>query len=163
MSGHIESIKGRLAKDFGEAAVGLSDRAKTGYDVTVKVEAKKIPDLARLMAAEGRTLEYITAVDRGKNLELVYMFGVHTPAAPACRVKATVECAKGQAVPSISGIIPAADWHERETFDLLGQKFSGHPDLKRILLPEDADFHPLLKDFVSPEDEFNEEFSVCFN
>ena len=51
-------------------------------------------------------------------------------------------------VPTISGVFPAADWHERETFDFYGVHFQGHPNLIRILLPEDADFHPLLKDFM---------------
>jgi NADH-quinone oxidoreductase subunit C len=44
-------------------------------------------------------------------------------------------------------VYPGADWYEREVYDLFGIKFAGHPNLKRLLLPEDADFHPLLKDF----------------
>ena len=52
-------------------------------------------------------------------------------------------------VPTISNIFPGANWHEREQHDFFGIKFSGHPDLSPLLLPEDADFHPLLKDFDS--------------
>ena len=50
-------------------------------------------------------------------------------------------------IPTISGIFPGANWHERETHDFFGIRFLGHPDLSPLLLPEDADFHPLLKDF----------------
>ena len=57
------------------------------------------------------------------------------------------------AVPSVSAVTPAANWFEREIFDMFGLSFEGHPQLERILLPEDADFHPLLKDFGRVEDE----------
>lgn len=49
-------------------------------------------------------------------------------------------------VPSVVGLYPTADWHERETYDLFGIVFEGHPDLRRILLPEDWEGHPLRKD-----------------
>ena len=52
---------------------------------------------------------------------------------------------------SVASIWPAAAWHERETFDLLGVKFDGHPDLRRIMLPEDWSGHPLRKDYKEPE------------
>lgn len=55
-------------------------------------------------------------------------------------------------VASVSSIWPAADWHERETYDLMGVKFLDHPDLQRILLPEDWVGHPLRKDYVEPEE-----------
>lgn len=53
-------------------------------------------------------------------------------------------------VPSIADIYPTANWHERETFDLCGVLFTGHPDLRRILLAEDWDGHPLRKDYQFP-------------
>lgn len=53
-------------------------------------------------------------------------------------------------VPSISGIFPSADWHEREAYDMLGIRFEDHPDLRRILLPNDWDGHPLRKDYEFP-------------
>jgi NADH-quinone oxidoreductase subunit C len=54
------------------------------------------------------------------------------------------------AVPSVTSLWPAADWHERETFDLAGVWFEGHPDLRRILLAEDWVGHPLRKDYEFP-------------
>jgi len=53
-------------------------------------------------------------------------------------------------VPSVSGIWATADWHERETYDLCGVMFTGHPDLRRILLAEDWEGYPLRKDYEYP-------------
>ncbi len=50
-------------------------------------------------------------------------------------------------VPTVSGVWRTANWHERETYDLLGVIFDGHPDLRRILLPDDWQGHALRKDF----------------
>ena len=50
-------------------------------------------------------------------------------------------------IPTISHVFSGADWHEREAYDFFAINFEFHPDLKRILLPEDADFYPLRKDF----------------
>ena len=51
------------------------------------------------------------------------------------------------AVPSVESLWKTANWHEREAFDMMGIKFSNHPNLKRILLPEDWEGHPLKKDY----------------
>ncbi len=66
-------------------------------------------------------------------------------------VKAYTERSK-PVVPSVMKHWPAADWHEREIFDLLGIDFPGHTDLRRILLPEDWKGHPLRKDYVFPRE-----------
>ena len=54
-------------------------------------------------------------------------------------------------IPSVEGIWKTADWHERESYDLYGINYEGHPDLRRILLPDDWDGYPMRKDFVTPE------------
>ncbi len=63
------------------------------------------------------------------------------------RLRLKVQVADGEAVPSVTGVWESANWHEREVFDLFGVPFSGHPDLRRILMPDDWEGHPLRKDY----------------
>ena len=51
------------------------------------------------------------------------------------------------AVPTVTGVWPGANWHERETYDMFGVVFTGHPDLRRLYLPEEFEYYPLRKDF----------------
>ena len=66
---------------------------------------------------------------------------------PPARVRVQVFVDDGEPVPSVVGVWPTADWHEREQFDLLGVPFAGHPNLRRLLMPSDWDGHPLRKDY----------------
>lgn len=60
-----------------------------------------------------------------------------------------VRVAKGEPVPSLSSVYAGADWQEREQYDLVGVPFSGHPDLRRLMMPENYTGHPLRRDFPS--------------
>jgi NADH-quinone oxidoreductase subunit C len=62
------------------------------------------------------------------------------------RLKVLVE-EEDPVLPTVTGVWPAANWHERETFDMFGLKFAGHPDLRRLYMPEEFEYHPLRKDF----------------
>lgn len=62
----------------------------------------------------------------------------------------------GAVVPSLTSLFKAADWQERETFDLLGVNFDGHPNLTKILTPDFIAGHPLRKDYVHIKDRFDE-------
>ncbi len=63
------------------------------------------------------------------------------------RVRVKVKVAEHQPLPSVTGVWPAANWLEREVFDMFGVNFTGHPDRRRILMPDDWQGHPQRKDY----------------
>ncbi|MBV8259092.1 MAG: NADH-quinone oxidoreductase subunit C [Actinobacteria bacterium] len=65
--------------------------------------------------------------------------------APRVRLQTWVD--DGEAVQSVVSVWPTCDWHEREQFDLMGIPFEGHPNLERLLMPDDWEGHPLRKDY----------------
>jgi NADH-quinone oxidoreductase subunit C len=75
------------------------------------------------------------------------------------RIKTAVS--ENEALDTVSDIWKAANWMEREVYDMFGIKFNNHPDLKRILLEEDFDGHPLRKDFSLKGKNFDQNFNVC--
>jgi NADH-quinone oxidoreductase subunit C len=140
-------LKDNLTKvlaPLGLEQVADGDYAKTGYHLEVTARPQQMPDVAQAMLAQGCFLESLTALDMRESFTLVYHFANFYE---LCRTVVHATLAKSAQAPTISQIYPAADWYEREVYDLFGIKFAGHPNLKRILLPDDADFHPLLKDF----------------
>ena len=88
----------------------------------------------------------ITSIDNGKsdNFTVVYNF-YSNKHKHSCDVRVIVD--DGDQIPSISSLWKSADWHEREAYDLMGIVFENHPNLKRILLPDDWDGYPLRKNY----------------
>ncbi len=138
-----DNIKQALAP-LGLESVADGDYARTGYHLEVKAQPAQMPAVAQALLEAGCFLESLTAVDLRESFNLVYHFANF---AELCRTVVHASLPNGAQAPTISQVYPAADWYEREVYDLFGIKFAGHPNLKRLLLPEDADFHPLLKDF----------------
>ena len=123
----------------------------SGHDwPTIVVPASRIVDTCRsLRDALGYTcLSDLTCVDywpREPRFEIVYqLVNLEHPA----RVRLKVVLAGAAAeVPTVCGVYTSANWAEREVFDLFGVKFQGHPDPRRILLPDEWEGHPLRKDY----------------
>lgn len=99
-------------------------------------------------------LACISAIDNGPEIgtiDVVYTFN-SIPLEQLLHLKIVVEREASKCIiPSIASIWQTADWHEREAFDLVGVKFSNHPDLRRILLPADWKGHPLRKDYTEQQ------------
>ncbi len=138
-----ERIKKALALLKLEKVEG-GDYGKTGYHVEAAADPGQMPEVAKAMLAEGCFLESLTAVDYPAHFTLVYHFASYEE---LCRTVVHAKLDKRLMATSITAVYPAANWYEREVYDLFGIKFAGHPDLRRILLPLEADFHPLRKDF----------------
>ena len=81
--------------------------------------------------------------DRPARFDVVYLLHRMSDGA---RTRLKLYAGDGEPVPTITDLYPNADWYEREVFDLYGVAFSGHPDLRRILLPDDWIGHPLRRD-----------------
>jgi NADH-quinone oxidoreductase subunit C len=86
----------------------------------------------------------MTALDFQDTQEIVYHLNCYEPLS---RVSVRVLVEHGAGLPTASGVFTAADWLEREVREFYGIPFDGHPDPRNLLLPEDADYHPLKKDF----------------
>lgn len=83
--------------------------------------------------------------DQGPRFEVVYNL-ISVPFHHRIRLKVRAP-EEDPRVPSVTPVWHTADWHERETYDLMGIVFDGHPDLRRILMPEDWEGHPLRKEY----------------
>jgi NADH-quinone oxidoreductase subunit C len=124
-----------------------TDYQAKGYHLDVALPPEKIVAAVEILNRENFFIEAITGVDwiAEQQLEVVYDFNHF---AELCRVVLRSRLDRSNPeIPTISHIYQGANWHERETHDFFGIKFTGHPNLEPLLLPEDADFHPLLKDF----------------
>jgi NADH-quinone oxidoreductase B subunit len=114
-------------------------------------------DLARRLRSQGYTqLVYVVATHfpaktgakpQPERFELAY--ALRTPGRGSSLAAWRLELAPEQAAPSLAGVFAGADWQEREQYDLLGVRFDGHPDMRRILLPDAWSGHPLRKDYAS--------------
>ena len=120
-------------------------------DWTVIVAPEALPEVAAFLKdSDEGSFDYcadVTATDwppREKRFDVVYCL-YSTRRRQRVRVK--VRAAAGESVPSVTGVWPAANWLEREVWDMFGVSFTGHPDLRRILMPQEWQGHPQRKDY----------------
>lgn len=142
-----EKILSKLKEKFADSIIESSDFRG---DFAVTVDGKMIAEIAQFLK-EDNELEFIvcedvTAIDwatRNNRFTVVYHVYSHLNNF-RLRIRANIE---GETIDSVSSIWESANWYERETFDMYGIKFKNHPDLRRMYMPEEFEYHPLRKDF----------------
>jgi len=144
----LDRLGQKISETLGASIVGY---AIAYGELTVTAQAADIVKVATVLRDDPRFLFSsiidVTAVDwpgRVKRFDVVYHF-----LSPRLnrRVRVKLEVGETEQVASLIGVFKGADWFERETYDLYGVLFTGHPDMRRILTDYGFDGHPLRKDF----------------
>jgi NADH-quinone oxidoreductase subunit C len=146
-----QEIGALLTERFGkEKVLEVHEDERHGH---VRVAREDLVEVARFLRDDPRTrfeqCHDLTAVDWVDHFEVVVHAYSLSKRHSVC-VKARTPSRDDNECPSLTSVWPTCDWHERETWDLMGVRFTGHPDLRRIMLPEDWQGHPLRKDEGNP-------------
>lgn len=141
-----------LAAYIGEKLGSKVESSVVAFgDLTIHVAADDIVDVISFLKRDVQC-QFISIIDvsgvdypaRARRFDVVYH--LLSPRQNQ-RIAVKIQAGEDTVVPSISSVFPGADWYERETYDLYGILFSGHPDLRRILTDYGFEGHPLRKDF----------------
>ena len=146
-----EKLHGFVEKLKEENAAWIADTKEAFGEVTVVVPRESIVDVCWALKSQHGfdMLADLCGADRGPEEEPRFEVNYHvfsTIHYGRLRLKVLLS-EDDPEVPSVTTLWKTADWHERETYDMFGVLFTGHPDLRRILMPSDFDGHALRKDF----------------
>jgi NADH-quinone oxidoreductase subunit C len=137
-----------VEKYRSQYGTGLEALTYLGQNYLI-VDRSMIPDILRLLRDQEQ-FDYcvdVTAVHYPKREKQFDVLWILYSFARNERMRVKTQIADGDSIPSCVAIWPTANWLEREVYDMFGIKFDGHPDLKRILLPDGWKGHPLRKDY----------------
>ena len=152
-----EAIFKRLEDKFGaEAVFDYHADPKKDRDPWFQVAPWEIEPICEHLRDERDLafdyLECITGVDYPDDKKIVIVYHLYSYGQKHRVVLKAFLDRDDPAMPTLVNVWSVANWQERECFDLLGVRFDGHPDLRRLLLPDDWEGHPLRKDFEEKED-----------
>lgn len=154
----FEEIKLLLSAHFGENVI-LGEETN-GLQPALLINPEQIADVCLFLRDQPKTyfdfLACLTGVDDDKEnrFGVVYHLSSHpfqTRLTLKISIEKPVDPQQLPSFPTLVNVYRTADWHEREAYDLLGIEFEGHPDLRRILLPDDWEGFPLRADYKSAE------------
>ncbi len=121
----------------------------------IEIKPENLIETAAPLKNEFNLLISVSGVDKLEYYELVYHF--YSTKTHKKLILKTKLSKTNPEIESLSGLYSAANWHERETYDMFGINFLNHPDMRRILLPCDWKGHPLRKNYV------NNDERLCWN
>jgi NADH:ubiquinone oxidoreductase subunit C len=158
---------GQFLKDMGIASTRMPDSVGTAGTAveTLELAPGDLEQAMRRLRTSPETgldcLLMVTGVDSADSFDSVYHLWSYSDNSKELVVKVRVPKASIQegrlpSVPSLTPFWPAANWHEREEFDLVGIKYFGHPYLRRLMNPWDWEGHPLRRDYKQPIDALND-------
>lgn len=147
----LSEIHARLSEQFG-AAIGDWQEPEAG-DGWIQVQPAALHEVCRFLKEDPALrfdyLRLISAVDWTDRFASVYHLYSYANGHGAV-LRVDLDRANPR-VASVADLWPTADWHEREAYDLMGIVYEGHPEMRRIFLPDDWEGHPLRKDYQQPE------------
>lgn len=144
----LEAVRATLSAAFAGELHGVE--LQEPCTIVARCDAARLKAVSRRLKDHDEvgyeTLNFIAGVDRVSHLESVYhLYSWKTNTYLELHVEVSRASAE---LDTVTDIWPAADWHEREAWDMVGIRYVGHPDLRRILLKDDFVGHPLRKDYV---------------
>ncbi|WP_134088176.1 NADH-quinone oxidoreductase subunit C [Olivibacter sp. XZL3] len=154
----LTKIKNILTKRFGDTCI--VDEELQGLQPALIVHADFLLDICKELRQNKETwfdfLSCISAIDYGPNEGFGVVYHLASiPHKTQLTLKVKLDDLRDESIlpsiDSVSSVWRTADWHEREAYDLVGVFFNGHPDLRRILLPDDWKGYPLRRDYQDAE------------
>lgn len=151
MQVQTDKINEKILKIFSDNNVSVLDLSRFSDGIlSIEINSVDIIKIAELLKNKAELsfemLIFISGNDLNDCIEIIYSF-MSVKNNLKLNIKTKLDRQK-PCIESLYSVYNAADWHERETYDLLGVEFINHPNLKRILLPDDWQGHPLRKDYV---------------
>lgn len=149
----FEILQSTFGNEKIKEYVVTGDEKKGLRDPFILVEKDALPEICQFLRDDERLacniLHCVSGVEWPEYFESVYhIFSLTNKHWVVLKVRTDKEDPR---VPSVTSIWPAANWHERESYDLLGIVYEGHPNLTRILLSPEWEGHPLRKDYQMPD------------
>ena len=150
--GYFDDVYDALEEAYPAFADAIEKVVVDRAELTLHISPEKITEVCQVMRDDDSLrFELCSSVDAvdylGSDERRFHVAYQLTSMTYRRRVRLEVAVPEGTAVPSVTGVYPTADWQEREIYDMFGVVFTGHPNLTRILMPDDWEGHPQRKDY----------------